>query len=102
ADEAAVSFLTGVLLARLAEQAGRQPGSPRPAVVVESAAGLPAWFTRLTEDLRLTGIDVIVARAAREAEAASPASAGPAVAPPGLAGRRSAACGQRCRSRPCD
>jgi uncharacterized protein len=108
-----------------------QAGGPRPAIVIavpgeqagpEQSAfpagpALPArgaeWFGGLLGDLRLAGADIVVAPAG---EGALPASAPPGEGPPGvgvaapgaasaaaalLAGRRSAACGQRCRRRPC-
>jgi hypothetical protein len=102
------------------------PGQPAfPAVPGLSVRGT-AWFGRLLEDLRWAGADIVVApagegdrsapghpRTPRTGEAASgeapsgeapsgTASSGgaPAVAAL-LAGRRSAACGERCRRRPC-
>jgi uncharacterized protein len=79
-----------------------------------------AWFGRVLEDLRLAGADIVIAPApAQEPLAQDPAAAATATAtatedpraegPPGivpavtqlLAGRRSAACGDRCRRRPC-
>jgi uncharacterized protein len=103
-----------------------RPG-PRLAVVTAAdlapgAAGRPgaaAWFGRLHDDLRAVGAEVIVAGAARVSETApepepepepepgselgpgSGAAVGPA-ATPVLRGRRSAACGVRCRGQgPC-
>ena len=91
-----------------------------------------AWFGRLLEDLRLAGADIVMAPASgggRPAPHRRPGPALPAVPPAGpspagpsrigpsrigsspagpspvaslLAGRRSAACGDRCRRRPCD
>jgi hypothetical protein len=106
------------------EQAG--PGQPAfPAGPGLSARGA-AWFGGRLEDLRRAGADVVVAPVGagdRSApgrplglEAALPvrvasgdAQAGEGTATPGgapavtelLAGRRSAACGERCRRRPC-
>src|SRR6266700_123280 len=82
ADEEAASFLAGVLLLRLAEQLSR--------------AG--------REDMRLAGADIIVAPMAgddRSAPLRAVASPSGSVSPL-LSGRRSAACGERCRRRPCD
>jgi hypothetical protein len=180
ADDAAVSFLTGVLLVRLAERlrpAGR-PGRGQPGtasrrgshargrtqagpdsegaagidsegaagiVVIGSAADLnghlaaqmtalqaaplraaplqaAAWFSRLLEDIRSCGVDVVVAghaqhaetirravraRGAEGAEGAEGAKRHGRAdraesSAPVLLGRRSAACGERCRRRPCD
>ena len=107
-----------------------QAGGPRPAIVIAVPGGMPAlpargaeWFGGLLGDLRLAGADVVVAPAGEGALPASPLPASPlpasalpasplpgeGVAAPGaasaaaalLAGRRSAACGERCRRRPC-
>jgi hypothetical protein len=124
ADEAA-SFAADILLLRAAEhlshrvarpgvpggQAGRPNGqdrADRPPPVVVIAARPPgpssrraAWSGRLLEDLRLAGADIVTAAAAedRPRSAASP-DGGSGVASL-LAGRRSAACGERCRRRAC-
>ena len=123
ADTEAAWFLAGVLLLRLAGQLSHQPG--RLAIVIatpgEPGPGLPdsAWFGRLTQDLRLSGADVVVAPAPPAARGMTggivPSQGGSGgTRPPGrdgfsraavtalLAGRRSAACGDRCRRRPCD
>jgi hypothetical protein len=58
------------------------------------------WFGRLLGDIRSCGADTIVTR--WKPEAAPVAPGGPAEAfSPVLLGRRSAACGERCRRRPC-
>jgi hypothetical protein len=118
ADQEAASFLAGVLLLRLAEQAGSHP------VVIAGpgrSPGLPlqgaAWPGRVLEDPRLAGTDMVVAAAGEgdplapsrcagvPADGVSPgAVSGVPEAPETaslLAGRRSAACGERCRRRPC-
>ena len=117
ADEEAASFLAGVLLMRMAEQLSHGdregarlaivialPGEPAgPAALGGSPRGA-AWFSRLLADMRLAGADVIVApvaggdRSGLLRAAASPSAA----VSPLLSGRRSAACGERCRRRPCD
>ncbi len=180
ADDAASTFLGGVLLLRLAEQLshgpadppgrganasqapGRRPDGegPRLAIVIASASadrpGFPprtaAWLSGLRAEVRLAGADIIaaplaggqrpgpprapgsapgvaaassvtpVARASSvtpvamassvtPGPVASPSGAASAVASPSgaavavsalLSGRRSAACGERCRRRPCD
>jgi hypothetical protein len=84
-----------------------------PAMPRLSARGA-AWLDGLLEDLRWAGVDIVVAPAgegdrsgpdrprAPGTEAARLASAPPGEAVAGLlAGRRSAACGERCRRRPC-
>jgi uncharacterized protein len=74
------------------------------------------WFGRLLEDLRWAGADIVVAPV-NEGDRSAPGhlrvpgtgAALPASAPSGvipavaglLAGRRTAACGERCRRRPC-
>jgi hypothetical protein len=117
ADEEAASFLAGVLLLRLAEQLSRTDRQgPRPAIVI-AIPGEPAgparlgasrrgaaWFSRLLADMRLAGADIIVAPVAgggRSGLLQAVASPSGAVFPL-LSGRRSAACGERCRRRPCD
>src|SRR6266851_4463362 len=86
---------------------GRLGVSPRTAV----------WFSRLLRDVRDGGADIIAARLAggdRSGPAPAPGAAcgtasttgvSPSGGPPAvsalLAGRRSAACGERCRRRPC-
>jgi uncharacterized protein len=119
ADEEAVSFLAGVLLVRLAEQPRPRAGS-RLAVVIGSAGALnghlagtsadrPAagWFSRLTGDIRSRGADIVVIRpdgtegGEPGGSGASGRSGGLAGVSPGLLARRSAACGERCRRRPC-
>jgi hypothetical protein len=102
------------------------PGQPAFSAGSELSARGAAWFGGLLEDLRRAGAGVVVApveegdRSASEPplglEAALPVSvasgdaqAGEGTATPGggpavtglLAGRRSAACGERCRRRPC-
>ena len=132
ADDEAESFLAGVLLVRLAEQlragGARHPrgsqacsetrGSPgleggRLTVVIASAGGLPGylpgaaarpraaeWFGRLLADIRSSGVDVIVApRAGGDRSGQTRPAPG---ALPVLLGRRSAACGELCRRRPCN
>ena len=131
ADDAAVAFLTGVLLVRLGEQLRRHrrvapTGPPGFTVVIGSAGGLtghlagpsarPAaaeWFGRLLGDIRCCGADIIVtrrdgpeagpvaSRSDRPAEAADRFDGTGAPSPVRL-GRRSAACGERCRRRPCN
>jgi len=116
ADEEAATFLAGVLLLRLAEQPGRADHeAPRPAIVIATPGGAArlgasprgvAWFSRLLAGLRLAGADIIVAPVAGgdrsgPLRAAAP-PAGAAAVSPLLSGRRSAACGERCRWRPCD
>ena len=117
ADEETASFLVGVLLLRLAEELSRTDREgPRLAVVIAvpggpvGQAGLgasprgAAWFSRLLADMRLAGADIIVAPVAggdRSGLLRAVASPSGAVSPL-LSGRRSAACGERCRRRPCD
>jgi len=143
ADDAASTFLVGVLLLRLAEQLSHGAGirrvrgghasseahsrrrereGPHLAIVIASAVpdrpGVPprvaAWFSRLYGDVRLAGADIVVAPLVggdRSGPPRAPGIAPGAVAPPWggaaavsplLSGRRSAACGERCRRRPCD
>jgi hypothetical protein len=111
ADEEGSRFLSGVLLARVAERLrldgrralGREdPPEPRPAVVTspDLAPGAMTrpraaeWFGRVLENIRVAGAEVIVAH---EPGRAQPTQAGAPV----LRGRRSAACGGQCRRRPC-
>ena len=132
-DEAA-AFLSGVVLARVAERLRvRGPDSSRIAIVVTPAVCRPAmdgWFTAMGQEIRARGAEVINAGVHRPAELDGPAEMdgpaeidGPAETgePAGLAraaadrtgqpspplaqvllGRKSAACGARCRGdRPC-
>ena len=131
ADEQAVSFLAGVLLLRVAELAAAQAQRGRGqadrqrdrTLVLESPAGLeasPGWFGRLLSTLRAAGAEILLPASTDARPAESMLSAGlppaadslpparaalPAAGAPGaqplLAGRRSAACGQRCQVRPC-
>ena len=114
ADEETASFLAGVLLLRLAGWLSHRPAPLAVVVAIPAGqAGLgasprgAAWFSRLLEDLRLAGADVTVAprRPAAAGGQASPAAAGgqagSAAVPALLAGRRSVACGELCRGRPC-
>ena len=84
-----------------------------PAVPPLSARGA-AWWDGLLEDLRWAGVEVVVAPAGAADRPAPGRPRAPGTeadrlvsAPPGeavaglLAGRRSAACGERCRRRPC-
>jgi uncharacterized protein len=139
ADEEALFFLAGALLVRIAETlrvrggsglagGGRRGGenhhrrpAPDPRFAIVMAGPRPGpraagWLSRLLEDLRSHGAEVVVAH---EAWSAGPAVA-PAVAPARAAaesgnsrageictqvlrGRRSAACGGQCtQRRPCD
>jgi hypothetical protein len=119
ADEEAVSFLAGVLLVRLAEQPRPRAGS-RLAVVIGSAGALnghlagtsadrlaAGWFSRLTEDIRSRAADIVVIPPDRteggelSGSDGSGRSGGLGGVPPVLLARRSAACGERCRRRPC-
>ncbi len=103
---------------------GRRTEREGPGLVIVIASAFPdglgvspraaAWFSRLRVDVRLAGADIIVAPLAggdapgtprTPATAPGPAAPSAAVAPllSGLlSGRRSAACGERCRRRPCD
>jgi hypothetical protein len=115
ADDEAVSFLAGVLLVRLAEELRARAGA-RFTVVIGSAGGLSGylagpsarlqaagWFGRLLGDIRSCGADIIVTEQAGS-ERSSPTwepGAGVEASPPLLLGRRSPACGERCRRRPC-
>ncbi len=127
ADDEAASFLAGVLLVRLAEQ--RRPSGPRCTVVLGAdltghLPGPPArlraagWFSRLLGDIRAYGADIIVPGPGASERSGPPVrtrvpGAGPGGSgartgegtisgPPVLVGRRSAACGERCRRRPCN
>lgn len=115
ADDEATTFLAGVLLLRLAEQlalGGRAREVPDLAVVIASPSSLPGWFSRPLSEIRRAGVDVIVAplggsdrSGPRLAPGAAVTVASPSARPSGvpslLAGRRSAACGERCLRRPC-
>jgi uncharacterized protein len=114
----------------IAPRSGEAAGAGQPAFPAGPGrpARVAAWFGSLLEDLRLAGADIVVApagegdrsapgrppghraAAARPVSAASgdAASGDGTAAPAGatavaalLAGRRSAACGDRCRRRPC-
>lgn len=119
ADDEGTALLAGALLARTAERL-RLDGCGDLAVVTtadlvrENPAG---WFSRILEDIRSAGAEVIAAREtggppATPAEAPAAPEPGremePATGPgravacaPVLRGRRSAACGGQCRHRPC-
>ena len=123
ADEEAASFLAGVLLLRLAGWLSHHPAPLTVVVAIPGETGLgasprgAAWFARLLHNLRLVGADVIVSplgaaggavdRARRDRarpDRARPDRARPdraAAVPALLSGRRSAACGELCRRRPC-
>jgi hypothetical protein len=85
---------------------GQQAGPGQPAF--PAGPGLPAqgvaWFGGLLEELRRAGADVVVAPVG-EGDRFAPPGEGSSGSSPGagalLAGRRSAACGERCRRRPC-
>jgi hypothetical protein len=116
-DEEAASFLAGVLLLRLAGWLRHHP--ERLAILVAPPAGRAAlgasprgraWFSRLQADLRLADADVIVTSTSGGPSVAG-GQAGPAAAggqncgaavTPLLSGRRSVACGDLCRRRPCN
>jgi hypothetical protein len=130
ADDEAVSFLSGVLLVRVAEEL-RDRDIGRCTVIVGTAGALSehlagtqaaaGWFGRLLADIRSQGADVIVApgrpgltssgseraggrgrtRPASLPDAAREPSAAFEPALVVLLGRRSAACGERCGVRPC-
>ena len=122
ADEETASFLVGVLLLRLAGWLSHRPAPLAVVVATPGETGLgasprgAAWFSRLLADLRLAGADVTVAPRGPAAAGgqASPAAAGgqadsaaaggqadSAAVPALLSGRRSVACGELCRGRPC-
>ena len=116
AGEEAAAFLSGVVLARVAERLRvRGPDSSRLAIVVSPAVSRPAtagWFTAVAREIRSYGAVVINAGGPGPAEPDEPAGLARAAAhstgqpsPPlvqVLLGRRSAACGARCRGdRPC-
>ena len=67
ADEETASFLAGVLLLRLAGWLSHRPAPLAVVVATPGETGLgasprgAAWFSRLLEDLRLAGADVIMA-----------------------------------------
>lgn len=115
ADDEGTTFLTGVLLARIAD---RLRTRDRPDLRVVTAADLvpdaairpaaAARLARLHDDLRAAGAQVILAAEPHRPGSARPVSKSPAskgkseVSQPVLRGRRSAACGARCRDdRPC-
>jgi hypothetical protein len=138
ADDEAASFLAGVLLVRLAEQ--RRPPGPRCTVVIGAADDLTGrppgpsarlraagWFSRLLEDIRACGANIIVPGPGASGRSGPPGPPGPpgrtrmpgpgpgpagasaarageaaVEGPTVLLGRRSAACGERCRRRPCN
>ena len=117
-DEGA-SFLTGIVLARVAERLRVQRRrSPHIAIVVAPAVCRPAvagWLAATAREIRAHGGEVIDTLAADPADPAAPGApadpagaTGPGTGRPGgspaqvLLGRRSAACGARCREeRPC-
>jgi hypothetical protein len=122
ADEETASFLAGVLLLKLAGWLSHRPAPLAVVVATPGETGLgawprgAAWFSGLLEDLRLAGADVTVAPPSPAAAGgqASPAAAGgqasplaaggqasSAAVPALLSGRRSVACGELCRGRPC-
>lgn len=130
ADDEAVSFLSGVLLVRVAEELRERDGGCCTVIVgAEGALGehlagtqaVAGWFGRLLADIRSQGADVIVApgrpflpsagseraggrgrtRRARLPDAVPNPSAAVEPVPVVLLGRRSAACGERCGVRPC-
>jgi hypothetical protein len=101
--------------ARTQGRPGRDGAGSGGIVVIGSIQGA-TWFSRLLADIRVGGADITVVRPAQgpgpiqRKEAASASEGfghvnGPDRAdgiPPVLLGRRSAACGGRCRRRPCD
>ena len=116
ADGDSASFLAGALLARIAERL-RVDDRPGPTLAVVLATGLlpeatarpraAGWFGRLLGDLRSAGAQVITEHpdvGDRRWPPAGPEPRPDEAAPcaPVLRGRRSAACGARCRDgRPC-
>src|SRR5690348_7130398 len=104
ADEETASFLAGVLLLRLAGWLSHRPAPLAVVVATPGETGLgasprgAAWFGRLLDDLRLAGTHVTVAP---RGPAAAGGQANPAAVPALLSGRRSVACGELCRGRPC-
>ena len=122
ADDDSALFLAGALLARIADRLRaedrRNPARvARPRLTVVMAADLmpepaarpraTARLGRLHDDLKAAGAQVIVTDQAHGPEppaaiAASGASSSSGATAPVLRGRRSAACGARCRDvRPC-
>ena len=121
ADEETASFLAGVLLLRLAGWLSHRPAPLAVVVATPGETGLgasprgAAWFSRLLEDLRLAGADVIMAPGGPGGPGGYGGAGSPpmirgglgGIAPPGptvpalLSGRRSVACGELCRGRPC-
>ncbi len=108
ADEEAASFLAGVLLLRLAGWLSHHPAPLTVVVAIPGETGLgasprgAAWFARLLENLRLVGADVTVSPLGPVGGAVDRAGPDRAAAVPALlSGRRSAACGELCRRRPC-
>jgi uncharacterized protein len=102
ADDAAVAFLTGALLIKIAEQPRRREAGPPLTIVIGSAGRLPGllaspsappqaagWFARLLADIRSRGTNTIVTRplaSDRPAPAQAPGSPPPAEAPERPAG----------------
>ena len=108
ADEETASFLAGVLLLRLAGWLSHHPAPLTVVVAIPGETGLgasprgAAWFARLLENLRLVGADVTVSPLGAVGGAVGRAGPDRAAAVPALlSGRRSAACGELCRRRPC-
>lgn len=115
ADEEAVSFLAGVLLVRLAEQP-RPRAASRLTVVIGSAGALnghlagtsadpraAGWFGRLLEDIRSRGANIVETGPGGTGGALDGGALDGRIGglAPVLLARRSAACGERCRRRPC-
>ena len=105
ADDEAAAFLTGALLIRVAEQLRTQAAADPPSVVVVAVP--VARLRRLLDEIRSYGTEVLHAHYSQTVRppAIAPPATGPAPAglttPAPLRGRRSVACGQRCRERPC-
>jgi hypothetical protein len=106
-DEAG-SFLAGVVMARIAERLHvRGPLPSRFALMLASGDHPPEagrWFDRLGQEMRPYGPDVITVKLAWPGRAVATLADSPAGPPPAavLRGRRSAACGARCRGQgPC-
>jgi hypothetical protein len=106
AGDEGIVFLAGTLLARVADRLRAEDRQDLSVVMasglVPAAAaqpGVAARLARLHDDLRTAGAQVIVAD---EARGPGPARPPGAARRPVLRGRRSAACGARCRGdRPC-